>query len=168
MMPWFKDPNLKIVGMAFNHSAQWLVCVTTDMSIFVLSIYFMMVRENMAHPLKVIQTTRYSREKKFHFSDVKCWRSGAGVEYAVITTTPGNVRLVNLSNGEYFKVKAKTSLAKFHILSEPGENPSTWLLIETPGHGFYRLLIGHFLESGKYEDLASPGDLSNRNFSFSV
>jgi alpha-tubulin suppressor-like RCC1 family protein len=166
MMSWFKDPNLKIVGMAFNHSAQWLVCVTSDMSIFVLSIYFMMVRDNMMQPLKVIQTTRYSREKKFHFSDAKCWRSGAGVEYAVITTTPGNVRLVNLSNGEYFKVKAKTGLGKFHILTEPGHAPSTWLIIESPGHGFYRLLIGHYLESGKYEDLASPGASLKQEFQF--
>ena len=169
MMAWFKDPMLRIVGMAFNHSAQWLVCVTTDMSIFVLSIYFMMVRDNMSPPLKVIQSTRYSREKKFHFSDVKCWRSGAGVEYAVITTTPGNVRLINLSNGETFKVKAKTSLGKFHILTEPGgadSRPSTWLLIETPGHGFYRLLIGHYLESGKYEDIAAPGAIQKPEFAF--
>lgn len=169
MMAWFKDPNLRIVGMSFNHSAQWLVCVASDMSIFVLSIYFMMVRGSAVQPLKVIQTTRYSREKKFHFSDVKCWRSGAGVEYAIITTTPGNVRLINLSNGEYFKVKAKTSLAKFHILTEPGgvqSRPSTWLLIESPGHGFYRLLIGHYLDSGKYEDIAAPGASQKQEFGF--
>lgn len=169
MMAWFKDPNLRIVGMAFNHSAQWLVCVTTDMSIFVLSIYFMMVRGSLVQPMKAIQTTRYSREKKFHFSDVKCWRSGAGIEYAIITTTPGNVRLINLSNGEYFKVKAKTSLAKFHILTEPGgaqSRPSTWLLIESPGHGFYRLLIGHYLDSGKYEDIAAAGAIQKPEFAF--
>lgn len=169
MMAWFRDPSLRIVGMSFNHSAQWLVCVTSDMSIFVLSIYFMMVRGGAIQPLKVIQTTRYSREKKFHFSDVKCWRSGAGIEYAIITTTPGNVRLINLSNGEYFKVKAKTSLAKFHILTEPGghqSRPSTWLLIESPGHGFYRLLIGHYLDSGKYEDIAAVGAVQKQEFAF--
>lgn len=168
-MAWFKDPALRIVGMAFNHSAQWLVCVASDMSIFVLSIYFMMVRDNMTQPLKVIQTTRYSREKKFHFSDVKCWRSGAGVEYAIITTTPGNVRLINLQNGEFFKVKAKTSLGKFHILRESGgaeSRPSTWLLIESPGHGFYRLLIGQYLDSGKYEDITAPNAFTKPEFAF--
>jgi alpha-tubulin suppressor-like RCC1 family protein len=139
------------------------------MSIVVLSIYFMMVRENAMQPIKVIQTTRYSREKKFHFSDCKCWRSGAGVEYAIITTTPGNVRLVNLQNGEYFKVKAKTSLGKCYLLSENGpasSRPSTWLLIESPGHGFYRLLIGHYLDSGKYEDLAALGAAQKPEFQF--
>jgi len=166
---WFKDPNLKIVGLAFNHSAQWLVCVTQDLTVFVLNVYFMVVHDNMSHPLKVIQTTRYAREKKTNFADVKCWRSGAGVEYAIITTTPGNVRLVHLASGDYIKVKAKTSLGKFHILSEPGgaeSRPSSWLLIETPGQGFYRLLIGHYLDSGKYEDLASPGAAQKQEFQF--
>lgn len=44
-LPWSKDPAMRIMGMAFNHTAQWCMCVTTDVTVILIPIYFLMLRK---------------------------------------------------------------------------------------------------------------------------
>lgn len=47
-LPWFKDTAMRVMGMAFNHTAQWCMCVTTDVTVILIPIYFLMLRREQA------------------------------------------------------------------------------------------------------------------------
>ena len=51
-LPWFLEPNKSIVCLAFNPTAQWLLCVTADLSLALLPIYFFMCKFSSAHSQK--------------------------------------------------------------------------------------------------------------------
>ena len=45
-IPWFKEPGLKIMAMSFNKSGQLCMCVTNDLTIVLIPIYFMMLKQS--------------------------------------------------------------------------------------------------------------------------
>lgn len=45
-LPWFIEPNKSISALCFNPTAQWLVCITNDLSIALLPIYFFMCKSS--------------------------------------------------------------------------------------------------------------------------
>jgi hypothetical protein len=51
---------MRIMGMAFNHTAQWCMCVTTDVTVILIPIYFLMLRRGQA-----VQSTENVRHQIF-------------------------------------------------------------------------------------------------------
>jgi len=49
-MPWFKEPQRKIVAMDFDPSARLLCCITADLSVVIIPIYFIMLRQSNIDP----------------------------------------------------------------------------------------------------------------------
>jgi hypothetical protein len=43
---WYNEPSMRIMGMAFDPTAQWCMVVTTDMTIVLIPIYYMMMKKD--------------------------------------------------------------------------------------------------------------------------
>eukprot|EP01118_Nematostelium_gracile_P007500 TRINITY_DN2449_c0_g1_i3.p1 TRINITY_DN2449_c0_g1~~TRINITY_DN2449_c0_g1_i3.p1 ORF type:complete len:278 (+),score=65.97 TRINITY_DN2449_c0_g1_i3:75-836(+) len=46
-LKWYRESSKKIVAMDFDPSAQWLLCATSDGSVYLLPIYFLMCRKDL-------------------------------------------------------------------------------------------------------------------------
>jgi len=46
-IPWYKESGMKLMWICFNKSGQWCMCVTKDLTIVLIPIYFIMLKTNL-------------------------------------------------------------------------------------------------------------------------
>eukprot|EP01127_Copromyxa_protea_P018804 TRINITY_DN5996_c0_g2_i1.p1 TRINITY_DN5996_c0_g2~~TRINITY_DN5996_c0_g2_i1.p1 ORF type:complete len:1186 (-),score=164.77 TRINITY_DN5996_c0_g2_i1:961-4518(-) len=101
-LPWFKEPQRKIVAMDFNPSARWLLCITADLTIVIIPIYFILVNV-------VVDTKKESREEGKAFQDANDNVSWMGRMFSRPTTPTKPGELGSLTDLTVIRAVAKAT-----------------------------------------------------------
>lgn len=156
---WFKEPELSIVGISFVSSGQWCMCVTQNLTIYLLPIYFIMVKQNISFfdSMKVIKSISRGHDYR-GFVHCMCIRSSKGFDYGVIATKSGSIRFVHLKNEEVIRIQKNIQITHFDLLNS--SDGSKLLIIHTSHHGYCKLAI-----ENNYESIFDSKDRGKSQFS---
>jgi alpha-tubulin suppressor-like RCC1 family protein len=158
-LPWLKDPAKKITAMAFNPTAQWLLCVTHDRHIVLIPIYFIMFKNqesnsmmNSFNDIKMFLASSKNNATR-HFNQCVWWRPyNSSEDYGIFGSETGSIRIVNLATKERLRLKTKYPISKIEIIEDITKT-SKYLLLNTVGGGYWKLILEQNVGGTSYQSI---------------
>eukprot|EP01130_Rhizamoeba_saxonica_P000173 TRINITY_DN10170_c0_g1_i1.p1 TRINITY_DN10170_c0_g1~~TRINITY_DN10170_c0_g1_i1.p1 ORF type:complete len:1458 (+),score=309.36 TRINITY_DN10170_c0_g1_i1:148-4374(+) len=177
-LPWFEEAGSNISSMSFDFLGQWIICVTEDLTIALIPIFFMMLNSNAKknntelnyEPPKwnVVSNTFIKNERDLNqitylnvakknkatkVTDSIWWRTKAGEDFGIISSVSGYLRIINFSTNEMRKVKISNSVRKMEHI-EDSNKTYKYLLLHCQGGVYLKLLLEY--EGEQYENIFYP------------